>query len=213
MITRVSGTRIFGIGLTRTGTTSLTAALRILGYTTCHFPDDAATRAEMARFLRERPRRLRLSVLDDVDAATDTPIACAFAALDSGYPGSRFILTVRERASWLSSCARFWSSVVLPHLQRHPSDDFSVYARAINRAVYGIDGFDADAFSRAYDAHVEAVHRHFRHRPAQLLVLDICGGDGWKPLCDFLGVSSVPSVPFPHENDMARAADAFGRPF
>ena len=205
--------RTFGIGLTRTGTTSLTAALRLLGYTTCHFPDDAATRAEMTAFLRERPDLLRLSVLDEVDAATDTPIACAFAALDLAYPGSRFILTVRERIAWLRSCEQFWSSVVLPHLRQHPSDDFSVYAGAINRAVYGTEGFEPDSFSRAYDAHVAGVQQHFNARSAQLLVLDVCGGDGWAPLCDFLGVRSVPSVPFPHENDVTRTADAFGKPF
>jgi hypothetical protein len=167
----------------------------------------------MTAYLRERPDLLRLSVLDEVDAATDTPIACAFAALDRAYPGSRFILTVRERTAWLRSCKRFWSSVVLPHLRQHPSDDFSVYARAINRAVYGTEGFDPDSFVRAYDAHVAAVGQHFSARPAQLLVLDVCGGGEWAPLCDFLGVSGVPSAAFPHENDVTRMAEAFGKAF
>jgi hypothetical protein len=38
---------------------------------------------------------------------------------------------------------------------------------------------------------------HFADRPDALLALDLGAGDGWGPLCAFLG-RGEPSVPFPH---------------
>jgi hypothetical protein len=43
------------------------------------------------------------------------------------------------------------------------------------------------------------VVEHFRRKGRELLVMDICAGDSWAPLCKFLG-RSVPDEPFPHEN-------------
>ena len=44
-----------------------------------------------------------------------------------------------------------------------------------------------------------AVTEYFRDRPKDLLVLDVCGGDGWEPLCAFLGLEP-PRHAFPHFN-------------
>ena len=40
---------------------------------------------------------------------------------------------------------------------------------------------------------------YFANRPEDLLVLDVTAGDGWEPLCQFLGMP-VPERPFPWEN-------------
>jgi len=40
---------------------------------------------------------------------------------------------------------------------------------------------------------------YFKGRPDDLLILDICGGDGWEKLCNFLSLP-IPSVDFPFEN-------------
>ena len=59
--------KVFGIGLSRTGTVSLTAALNVLGIDAVHYPNDAATQEEL------KAGRYRLSVLDRVQALTDIP--------------------------------------------------------------------------------------------------------------------------------------------
>src|SRR3954451_20670364 len=102
--------RIFGLGLSRTGTTSLTDALELLGYRTIHFPADGRTRNEMLAFFATTGGPLRLSLLESADALTDTPVCATFEALDATYPGSRFILTTREKDSWLESCRAFWAT-------------------------------------------------------------------------------------------------------
>ena len=163
--------KIFGIGLSRTGTSSLTFALAQLGLHAHHFP-------------RTRER------IDAVDAVTDTPVAAWYQELDADYPGSRFILTTRYLPDWLDSCEALW---------RTSSDYFDEFTHAIHRRLYGREDFDRLAFAIAYDRHKEEVLNHFACRNNDLLVMDICGGDGWEQLCPFLQVDR-PLSRFPRRN-------------
>jgi hypothetical protein len=160
---------VFGIGLSRTGTMTLTRALQILG-------------------LRARHFFLDLDAIADLDAALDTPIARAWPELDRRYPGSRFILTQRDEASWLASCAN--------HFPRTTPTAITIRLRL---DVYGSESFDAESFRAARRRHEKAVRTYFRRRPHDLLVMDVCAGEGWERLCPFLGVEP-PSAPFPHLN-------------
>lgn len=191
--------KIFGIGLHKTGTSSLNAALRVLGLRPAHFPFDPTTREESLALLASGGDRLPLTVLRYCDGLIDLPGPATFEALDAAYPGSRFILTVRDREAWLRSCEAFWPSVIEPYLLDHPRDPFSIYLAAAMSALYGLPTFDREQFSRAYDAHMERVARHFRGRENDLLILDICSGDGWPQVCGFLR-RPVPDLAFPFEN-------------
>jgi hypothetical protein len=182
--------RVFGVGLSKTGTTSLAAALNILGVKTIHYPHDGQTYHEL------KSGDFRLSILNEYDGAVDTPIAPFYAQLDAVYPGSKFILTVRDKNSWLRSAEYDWSRYVDAQRRRGKLDEFDGFIRA---AVYGTLDFDPDHYSRVYDAHERNVREYFRNRPGDLLILDICGGDGWEKLCGFLGIE-IPKVPFPNEN-------------
>jgi hypothetical protein len=185
--------RVFGIGLSKTGTTSLTRALRILGYRTNHFPYSA---------LRYESGRLRLDIdrLHAWDAVTDSPAALFFRRLEERFPDARFILTQRDMDSWLRSCRynHVWPGEYvgnkairrLPHIRK---------ILCLHRCVFGSERFDVETFRTAYESHRDAVIEHFRRRNRDLLVMDICGGDAWEPLCGFLG-KPVPNVAFPHEN-------------
>jgi len=168
---RSSARKVFGIGLSKTGTTSLSAALNLLGISSVHFPHDEGTFSELRR------ADYRLSVLAEYDSVTDTPVAPFFAQLDAAWPGSRFILTVREKESWLASAEAHWRLLkeTGPRAQDAPYQEFVDF---INACVYGCTRFQRERFSYVYDRHLEAVRVHFRDRPSDLLVLDICGGEG-----------------------------------
>jgi hypothetical protein len=187
--------KIFAVGLSRTGTSSLNEALRVLGHRAVHFPDDAATQTEITTFLARRPPELRLSLLGSVDALTDTPVSATYQAMDRAYPGSRFILTVREKKSWLESCHKYWRGPLLRYLDGPTAD----YIRRINAAVYGAETYDRVRFSAVYDAHITGVLDYFSARPDDLLVMRICNGDGWEPLCKFLA-APPPRSAFPRLN-------------
>jgi hypothetical protein len=192
--------RIFGIGLTRTATSSLTEALNVLGFWSLHYPEDEVTRAEITSFLAAGGDRLRLSILDTVDALTDTPICATFEALDAAYPGSKFILSTRDKPSWLDSCERFWRTWMGPALLDDQNPN-APYVKAIHERVYGGADFDRARLSHAYDEHDARVRRHFRDRPGDLLVIDICGGESWQPLCEFLA-APLPDSAFPWSNSL-----------
>jgi sulfotransferase family protein len=192
--------RIFGIGLTRTATSSLTVALERLGYWSVHYPEDPLTRGEVLAFLANGGARLRLSILERrLDALTDTPVCVSFEALDAAYPGSKFILTTRDKDSWLDSCSRFWEKLVDRFLTDQPDHPGAKYIKALHERLYGTASFDPERFSAAYDRYQRRVHEHFRDRRDDLLVLDICGGDRWDPLCDFFCLPR-PRAEFPWVN-------------
>jgi hypothetical protein len=184
--------RIFGIGLSKTGTTSLTRALNLLGIPSIHFPHDQTTYAELRR------GEYRLSILETYRGVTDTPVSPYFAQLDKVWPESKFILTVREMQSWLKSAERHWEAVLGPRRAADP--DFREYVDFIDACTYGCTEFAADRFRYVSDRHTRDVTEYFAAQPEKLLVLDICGGTGgWEQLADFLGVEAPKGIPFPHE--------------
>lgn len=89
--------KVFGLGLSRTGTASLGHALNLLGVKTIHYPHDERTFADL------RNANYRLHILDDYQGIVDIPVCPYYPQLDEVYPGSKFILTVREKNSWLTS--------------------------------------------------------------------------------------------------------------
>jgi hypothetical protein len=172
--------KIFGVGLSRTGTTSLTKALRMLGYRTVHFP---TSDEQIARH----------------DAATDASVAYRFEELDRAYPGSKFILTVRDEEAWLRSYEQFRDQ------QTRIGRNWPMMrvARAVRLAVYGTEEFDRERWREGYRRHNQRVREYFADRPGDLLVMDITRGEGWEKLCPFLG-KPAPGAPFPFTNKSKR---------
>jgi hypothetical protein len=168
----------------------------VLGYRSIHFPADDPTRERVLTLLASGGESLQLPILERFDVATDTPVCASFEALDAGYPGSKFILTTRDRQSWLESCRGYWAVWLEPFLLEHPRNPGAAYIKALSDKLYGGPDFDPERFSRAYDEYHERVRQHFRDRSNDLLRLDICAGQGWDPLCDFLGVPR-PRAEFP----------------
>ena len=176
----MSPAKVFGIGLSKTGTRSVATAMRLLGFRTLHKygpPMDAAVaRAE------QEGRPLLTYIGHDFDAYFDVAaLVVRFGALDEQYPGSRFILTTRDLDGFLDSRRRH----MIGHCEARglPLPDLDV-----ERAGWTIE----------YEQHHAAVFDHFDGRD-DLLVIDVIGGDGWDRLAPFLG-SRIPRAPFPWEN-------------
>jgi Sulfotransferase domain len=174
--------RIFGIGLARTGTKSLAVALTRLGYRTVHWP-------------------LSMAAIDAHAAATDSTVACRFKELDRLYPGSRFILTIRDLESWIPSVVSHFTRYTLRY--RPPRTPQGRFAEDADRILYDRATFSepisVEKFRRAYLRHMEDVSSYFQGRESDLMQFGLISGQGWAPLCDFLG-KPVPESPFPHTN-------------
>ena len=186
--------KIFGIGLSKTGTTSLAAALEILGWQTAHFRNPV-TRAiiEDADF-------------DLFDALNDGPVSAHFEALHDKYPNALFICTTRPLQSWEAS--------VRAHRIRTRGTDVP---RDLDR-ITAEEGPDSPLAARLpiHDAiwrhpDLASVHAHwgrrvddfFADKPGRLLRFSVAD-DGWQELCAFLE-KPVPAVEFPHANKGARS--------
>ena len=183
-------TRIFGVGLHKTGTTSLHEALTILGYDSSHWPSAHWARA----VYQEMVSMGKSTTLERHYAASDLPIALLYRELDMAYPGSRFILTVRDEDAWIDSVRRHWDPATNPFRKSWNHDPASHF---LHKQLYGRKDFDRDTMLARYRRHNAEVREHFKDRPDDLLVLRV--GDGWEKLCRFLG-RSVPDSAYPWSN-------------
>ncbi len=170
--------KVFCIGFHRTGTKSLAAALKALGY--------RVTGPNGARDpnIANNALALAMGLAPEFDALNDNPAAVLYKELDTAFPGSRFVLTVRSTEAWLASAVRYFG------LDETPMREW----------IYGFGspvGFES-VYRERYESHNREVAAHFEGR-SDLLVLDFERGDGWPELCAFLG-EDVPEVPFPHTN-------------
>lgn len=181
------GRKVFGIGVPKTGTKSLGAALGVLGYRVFTWHGDSADftlRWHEGLFTPE----MKLAV-QSYDAFEDLPWPLLFEELDRLEPEARFVLTVRASPErWLESMQR--------HVARLPPwvGHYLVYG-----SYDPLD--DAELYLRFYSRHLERVRAHFRDRPDKLLELCLERGEGWPELCTFLGRGTVPNVAFPHLNE------------
>src|SRR5918995_490269 len=151
--------KVFGLGLSKTGTSSLGEALKILGIKTKHYPHDRKTLADL------RSGNYKLSILEEYQGVVDIPVAPYYAQLDSIYPDSKFILTVRDKDSWLRSTESHWRLMV-ETLNRKPQDkEFTEFLWA---SVYGTLRFNRDRCLYVYETHLRNVRDYFQNRPEDL---------------------------------------------
>jgi hypothetical protein len=182
-------TRIFGIGMHKTATNSLHKALTALGYDSAHWKSARWAK----RIWREMTTTGRSVTLEQSYAVSDLPITILYKELDQAYPGSKFILTVRDEQKWLASVRNHWSN----RNQFRSSWDTDAFTNRIHQIVYGTTEFDEQVFLARYRQHNGDVVEYFRDRPDDLLIMRM-PESGWPELCGFLG-RPIPSVDYPHE--------------
>lgn len=176
--------KVFGIGLSKTGTTSLARALETLGYKTRDY-------IGISKYIAGDLSSIDLREIDEHDAFTDTPIPSFYKELDTAYPNSKFILTTRNMDDWLKSCGKQFTKRIVGRQNEATSQ--------LHTDLYGCFEFDTEKYASGYTRFVNGVLDYFRDRPQDLLVIDICGGEHWQNLCDFLD-KPLPDTPFPLTN-------------
>jgi hypothetical protein len=183
--------KVFGIGLSRTGTASLAEALNMLGINTIHYPHDSQTFDELEK------GQYKLSILKKYQGITDITVAPYYVQLDQSYPRSKFILTIRNKSDWLTSIENHLR--VLESNWDKFETQFKKFTLFINASIFGAIKFNKERFLHVYEAHFKNVCDYFKDRPQDLLLYDIADGDGWEKLCPFLDIDP-PNVKFPHRN-------------
>jgi hypothetical protein len=195
--------RIVGAGLGRTGTSSLRVALEQLLGGDCYHMIRVMRRPEDVTIWRElidggsEPDWTKMFA--DFEATLDWPAAAYWERIAAAFPDAFVLLSTRASADeWYSSFERTILPVLLDE-KKFAGERFDM-ARAVTFKTFTDRVSDAEVAKRAYEAHNVRVRATV---PPERLI-EWQPGDGWKPLCDALGVD-VPNTAFPHMN----AADEF----
>jgi hypothetical protein len=211
--------KIFGIGLSKTATTSLNGALETLGICSTHGVMDllewqgsplisilcVVANRIAATFHREllfiRPllysfgeNSFNFDDLAEYESVSDLPIGLYYPEIDKLYPGSKFILTLRDEDEWIASARH--------HFDGKKANQTIHTWNKMRLQVYGCIIFDEDKFRATYRNHVQSVREYFKDRPDDLLEVNLCKESDWKPICEFLGFE-IPAKSFPHKNKTA----------
>lgn len=191
--------QIIGAGWGRTGTASMRAALEALGYT-CHDMRDVIERPGQAELFSQAaadPRFDWEQIYGDYTATIDWPGSAFWRELAEAYPDAKVVLTVHDPEDWFDS----WPAISYRSWLDRPSDSFGSAWRTMRQRVIverclGGQPHDPERVATAYRRHTDAVEAAVPHH--RLLVHEL--GQGWQPLCGFLG-RPVPDQPFPHVDD------------
>lgn len=199
--------KVFAIGRNKTGTTSLGAALTSAGFR-------VASQAPAENMVKDWERRDFSRIIKfckTADVFQDVPFSMAYTyqALDQAFPGSQFILTVRNSgAQWYESLTRFHTNLI--GKQRLPTvEDLQAFPYVYKgwmwrqqQVVYGADEhtlYDREKYIAHYEKHNADIIEYFRFRPEDLLVLNLAEINAGKKLSSFLGISED-AIHIPHLN-------------
>tara|TARA_R110002049_G_scaffold276348_1_gene454581 strand:+ start:731 stop:1444 length:714 start_codon:yes stop_codon:yes gene_type:complete len=200
--------KIFGIGNNKTGTTSLKVAMKDLGYL-------VGSQRHAENLLSEWSKRDFKKIVEYCRSAEffqDIPFSkpYTFVALDYEFPKSKFILTVRDSPEqWYNSLVSFHSKIWGKDGRVPTKEDLQnatyIYkgqpweANRMTSTTPEDDIYNKEILLNKYISYNESVIEYFRHRPNDLLVLNVSEKDAYKKLCDFIGKETT-RRDFPWEN-------------
>lgn len=193
---------IVGTGFGRTGTLSLKLALEQLGFGRCYHMIEVA----------QNPGHSALWSAADDGAPTDwTALFASYRAtvdwpstrfwrqIADHFPKARVIHTERPADAWYASVTSTIYQVMArptpPNAPPAMHEQLEMARKLILRGTFGGRFEDADHAISVFEAHNARVKREIA--PERLLVHQT--GQGWEPLCAFLGVP-VPATPYPKVN-------------
>jgi tetratricopeptide (TPR) repeat protein len=178
--------KIFGVGLAKTGTSSLSAALTLLGFHTLHSLN---------------PLTREIISADDLplfDAFTDGAVCGQFEKYYFEYPNSQFIHTVRPFESWKKSMSDHY-------LRIYGYSEIADLKKALTPFAADVSDnypkllFNNNSYEEGFDAYEQHVRHFFQDKPKdRFLKFDVLAGR-WEELCAFTG-RAIPSSAFPWLN-------------
>lgn len=184
---------VIGAGFGRTGTESMKLALEQLGFGPCHhmievIRDPAQTTMWRAVVQSRGPGWDE--VYSGYRSAVDWPTAFYWRELSEHFPDAKILLTTRSVESWYHS----FSKTILPVMERSTEPE-SLGLALVRDRVFGGRIDDPRHLMDVYERNIRDVQASVPED--RLLTFTI--GDGWEPLCRFLG-KPVPDAPFPRTN-------------
>lgn len=204
--------KIFCVGANKTGTTSIEAVFIQLGL---KVGDQHVAEKFLYDWANRDFSRL-IKYCRWAEAFQDIPFSYpdTYRALDIAYPGSKFILTVRDSAEdWYDSLVRFHARSITggqkptaDQLKNHESFHYPKgYLWDAARLRYGVTEeniYDKSLYISCYEKHNQEIMEYFKDRPKDLLVMNVSSPDSMRKLMEFLGYTYRGET-MPHLNSTA----------
>ena len=183
--------KIICVGIGKTGTKSISKALRHLGHTVFDWEEQVFDFQDHWVDVFQYGAQLDVKrVYQHADAVVDAPGNFFWEEILEAYPDSKVILSEREEDSWLKSqvnqlqvfeavISRRFLAVLSPTSRKQI---FILYSH-LTAILGSADPKSACVLRERYRMHNHRVKSLVP--PEKLLVYNV--KQGWKPLCDFLG--------------------------
>lgn len=180
--------KVFCIGFQKTGTSSIGAALGILGYKVHRgFRFNLPGKVQLSEpVTRAKLADIALPLTKAYSGFQDNPWGLLYREIDAAYPDARFVLTRRDSEDWADS--------LIGHFRDEDNPTF--------RYIYGCDNAPQRSrahFIRIYEYHNQSVLAYFKNRPRDLLQFDLETAN-WPQLCQFLERRKPLFREYPHRN-------------
>lgn len=187
-VTQPNKNKVFVVGYHKTGTTSLTKALLVLGYRVCgslnqikDFNPSVHSRSDLFK--------MALPLLKEYDVFEDTPWFMFYRELLEEHPDGKFILTVRPSENWYKSVVKHFGGYDKWNYHSWIYDGLGDPVG--NRQIY----------IEKYEQHNKEVINYFKNKGKDILIMELPNDFNWKTLCGFLDCKK-PFGNFPHANSV-----------
>lgn len=200
--------KYFCIGRNKTGTTSLKKAFEELGYLVGK-QQEAEVLYDQYYFKNEFSEIIKYC--ESAQVFQDLPFSCpeTYKYLDTAYPGSKFILTIRDDAEqWYQSLVSFHSKILGLNGVAPTTEDLKkaqylrkgfLYNTVKLHGTEDVNPYNKNTMIAHYEQYNQDVIEYFKNRPGDLLVINIAKRKAYSKFMVFLGLGNS-SKAFPWEN-------------
>ena len=199
--------KVIGAGLVRTGTLSLKLALEHVGLGPCYHMSEMLSqmRSHLPLWIESAKGNPQWdTIFANYQSTTDYPGCMFWRELVAKYPDAKVILTTRDADKWFESgAATVFSPEHRARFEGNPqmAEFFRLTVFGDLEQSLGDRAKMVEYFNTWNQSVIDEV-------PADKLLV-YRAGDGWEPLCEFLGVP-VPPEPYPRVNSREEMTERTG---
>ena len=177
--------KIFGIGFNKTGTTSLLFAMKKLKFKL----GKQRTAELLFPYYKIGNFEQLFKYCENYNFFQDVPFSLphTFEHVDLRFPGSKFILTVRNNSKqWYESVVRFHSlnfgngKTPTAEMLKQSKYAYQGFAWDVQQFVFKVeenDPYCRNKLIKVYENHNQSIMNYFKNRPNNLLVLNVAEED------------------------------------
>ena len=198
--------KVICAGMNKTGTKSISEALRQLGFTVYDWEEQLFDFLDYWVDVFQNGATPDVKqIYQDADAIVDMPGNLFWEEILEAFPDCKLILSERDEDSWIRSWVTQLETIndVRSRTANMLSQTCTTVTKVAHCSLIALFGSlnpkCTCVFRKRYRMHNHRVKSIVP--PEKLLVFNV--KQGWKPLCDFLGCE-IPTSAFPHENVKGR---------